>query len=294
MIPIGNSKVKDYLSASSNIKRFKSLSMKILHRLKLISKEDLIQEEIDFLESIIEYFADKNFFTINPKEAIETLKITPSKKVKDLIYNEFNYEARRRDTFPNFFNFLGIKTCVYCHAQFALSFENSEGKFVGLLQADHYNSKDKYPYLSVAFYNLYPVCGNCNLNKSNIDVEFELYSNKAPAINLQFKIEDKSFIKNFLEFDKSKLKIEIQYNEDYINKFYLNEIYKTQTDIVEELVYKSKVYNTTYRENLKKFDIDDPTIDRFIVGNYTLKDDVYKRPLSKMMTDIATDLDLIK
>jgi hypothetical protein len=64
--------------------------------------------------------------------------------------------------------------------------------------------------------------------------------------------------------------------------------------MVEELVYKSKVYNTTYRENLKKFDIDDHTIDRFIVGNYTLKDDVYKRPLSKMMTDIATDLDLIK
>lgn len=292
MIPIGDSKVLQFIAKDK--KRLERLNKNILNRLKTIPKGELSNEEETFLQNIIVFFENKNFFSIKPEDVINILGITPTPKIKNLIYEKFEYDSRRDDLLPDFFNSLGLKVCIYCHSQLALTFKGRGDKFKALLEADHYRSKNRYPYLSVSLFNLFPVCANCNRNKSSHKIDFNLYSNDLPKEILNFKIKDKSIVENFINFNASKLELEILYNEDYINRFYLKEIYRTQIDIIEELVYKSKVYNDTYRDDLKTYGIDEDTINRFIVGNYTSESDVYKRPLAKMMTDIAKDLDLIK
>lgn len=292
MIPIGDNKVLQFIAKYK--KRLERLNKNILERLKSIPKEELSNEEKTFLQNVIAFFEHENFFSIKPEDVINILGITPTTKIKNLIYEKFEYDSRRDDLLPEFFNYLGLKVCVYCHTQLALTFKRNGNKFKALLEADHYRSKNKYPYLSVSLFNLFPVCGSCNRNKNRYQINFNLYSNDLPSEIVKFKIKDKSIVEDFINFNASKLELEILYNEDYINRFYLKEIYHTQIDYVEELVYKSKVYNSTYRDNLKTYGIDDDTINRFVVGNYTSENDIYKIPLSKMMTDIAKDLELIK
>ena len=292
MIPIGDSKVEQFVF--KNKKRLDRLSKNILNRLKTISKVGLSNKEETFLQNIINFFEYENFFSIKLENVIKTLGNAPTANIKNIIFEKFEYESRRTDLLPEFFNYLELKVCIYCHSQLALVFKGKGNKFKALLEADHYQSKNKYPYLSVSLFNLFPVCGNCNRNKSSYRIDFNLYSNEQPRDIIKFKIKDKSIIEDFLNFNATKLELEISYNENFINRFHLKEIYNTQIDIIEELVYKSKVYNDTYRDNLKTYGIDEVTINRFIVGNYTSESNVYKRPLAKMMADIAKDLELIK
>lgn len=292
MIPIGDSKVQQYLI--NNKKRLDGLSKNILTRLKTVPNIGLSNAEKTFLQNIIDFFENESFFSIKPETIIQILKSSPTIKIKNLVYDKFEYESRRTDLLPDFFSSLRLKVCIYCHSQLAIIFKGKAKGFKALLEADHYYSKDKYPYLSVSLYNLFPVCANCNRNKGNKKIDFNLYSNSSPKEKIAFKIKDKSFIENFLNFNASTLELDILYNIDYIDRFHLKKIYRTQIDVIEELVYKSKVYNDIYRENLKTYGIHDDVINRFIVGNYTSDSDVYQRPLAKMMTDIAKDLELIK
>lgn len=292
MIPIGDNKVLQFIVKYK--KRLERLNKNILKRLKSIPKGELSNEEKTFLRNVIAFFDYESFFSIKPEDVINILGVTPTTKIKNLIYEKFEYDSRRDDLIPEFFNSLGLKVCVYCHSQLALTFKGKGDQFKALLEADHYHSKNKYPYLSVSLFNLFPVCSSCNRNKSRYKIDFNLYSNDLPKEIIKFKIKDKSIVEDFINFNASRLELEISYNEDYIKRFYLKEIYHTQIDLIEELVYKSKVYNDTYRDNLKTYGIDEDTINRFIVGNYTSENDVYKRPLAKMMADIAKDLELIK
>ena len=294
MIQIGDGKIRQFINNSINVKLIIDYNKGFLNGLKKIPLNDLNQEEKEYLKNIIAYFKIENFLLVEPEKTILTIGKTPSIKIKNLIIEKSNYKKVREEFLPYFFNFLGIKTCVYCHSQLALVFKKQDDKYKALLEADHYFSKSSYPYLSISLYNLYPVCSNCNRNKSKKKIHFKLYSNEPQKVDLEFKIKDKSIVENFLNFDASKLELEIIYDKDYIDTFYLNEIYHTQIDVVEELVYKSKVYNSTYRENLRTYGIDEDTINRFIVGNYNSEKDPYKRPLAKMMRDIAKDLELIR
>jgi len=294
MIPIGDVRICEFLKDDNYSKKIDTYNKKFLTELKTISLDTLNVGEVKFLLEVINYFETENFLSVKPENAISTLKKAPSIKIKNLIVEKSNYTGLREDFFPEFFNFLGIKICVYCHSQLAITFKKQDKKFKALLEADHYHSKSLYPYLSISLYNLYPVCASCNRNKGKKKIYFELYSNEKPKENIEFRIKDKSIIEDLLNFSATKLELEILYNDDYIKRFYLKEIYNSQVDIIEELVYKSRVYNETYRDNLKTYGIDDDTINRFVVGNYTSENDIYKRPLAKMMTDIAKDLELIK
>jgi hypothetical protein len=74
-------------------------------------------------------------------------------------------------------------------------------------------------------------------------------------------------------------------------------VYETQKDIVEELILKAKVYTPSYRAALIKNFPDVFTSsslsNRIIIGNYSQKDEIHKRPMSKFIQDIATQLELI-
>ena len=242
-----------------------------------------------------------------------------TKKFWEDIVDAMRYNALREKEYVRVVQKLNIKTCIYCHAQLtvvmAKKFYERTFKDLGvakgdvreyraLLELDHRHPKSKYPFLSSSFYNLYPVCGNCNRVKSSKVSSFDLYSEDEQLEIFQFSLDKASTIECLSENDSSLIKINIEAigmdEEDaktYLEMFDIEEIYNTQKDLAEELLYKKKIYTERYKKELhdKFSDLfpDFQTIDRLIIGNYDQPEDVHKRPMSKFVQDIARDIELI-
>ena len=222
------------------------------------------------------------------------------KKFRDEVLKVLDYTSLRSKFYPKYFKEIGIKTCVYCNSQFTISTEE-KAKF----QIDHYVSKDKYPCLSISFYNLYPSCASCNNSKSNKKIEFKLYTNKiSETKKSEFEfILDKSCEAKFLT-NRDIDVIKFEFTEPDINKpfqktFDIQGIYDTQKDIVEELIIKKQMYNDAYKQTLKDsfpnlFNNSTSLSNRIVIGNYSFADEIHKRPMSKFTQDIARQLELIE
>ena len=101
------------------------------------------------------------------------------KKFYQLVVDALCYDDVQEKIFPKYVKKLGIKSCVYCNAQYAISAKKGktdEGKsYRATFTIDHYWPKSKYPHLATSFFNLYPTCATCNQTKSTRDPIFELY-----------------------------------------------------------------------------------------------------------------------
>ncbi|MCC2590049.1 hypothetical protein [Chryseobacterium sp. MFBS3-17] len=262
-----------------------------------------------FLVKIIFQFSNRNFFTVDNREydnLVKEIGAVPKLKkkfygkqkqtyLKDEILNILNYKARRGDFFPKCFQILEIKSCVYCNSQLTISVEKEDSGISAKFQLDHYYPKDQYPYLSVALLNLYPVCAACNLSKSNNIVNFILYDDNF-SNNFKFEI-DKKTLSDFILDRKTDVIVNFKGDELFEKQFNINAIYKTQSDITEELITKSLIYSASYRrkliENFSINKINDSLINRFILGNYSEPNEVHKRPMAKFMQDIGRDIGLV-
>lgn len=230
------------------------------------------------------------------------------------VVKALRYDALRGKEFPEYLKSANIKTCVYCNSQNTLIiekiyFDKKKRRVVDTLaklELDHYHSKSKYPFLATSFFNLYPTCGNCNKAKSDKDALFELYTYSNDLDIFKFKIDDKSILKYWINFDKEDLKIDLKpiYYKDkktlknHNELFQVQAIYDKQKDFGEELVWKAKVNPKIYRETMyktfKSLFPDKTYIDRAIIGNYVKPEETYKRPMAKYTQDIARQLKLIK
>ena len=240
----------------------------------------------------------------------------PDKKIKfhEAIVKSMRYEDLRDSEFHSYIKASEIKSCIYCNAQLTVVINFSfydkkekkrKTKNMAKLELDHYYSKSKYPFLSTSFYNLYPVCGNCNRAKSNNKIDFELYTDDPRELdNFKFWIDEKSILNYWLSLDITNLKVHFQSsngNFDLLNEynkmFGIQGIYDTQIDIAEELVHKAKVYTEAYKKSLVNNFIslfpDKLILDRIIVGNYADQSEIHKRPMAKYSQDIARQLKLI-
>ena len=194
------------------IKEYNNNAVKKLENLRNKNRKSLSPKENQFLRVIIREFKTKSFVScsldeidILIKNIGESPKIGKSKfagkskhsYLKDEILNCLDYSRMRNHFFPKYFQKLGIKSCVYCNSQLTLTIERekvkrNEVKHRALFQVDHYYPKEKYPYLSIALYNLYPVCASCNLTKSNNPVDFKLYGEIVKTDIFQFELEKSS------------------------------------------------------------------------------------------------------
>lgn len=241
--------------------------------------------------------------TVKDKDGKWTTKTSP---VKDDIINALNYTYLRGSFYPKYFRDLGVKTCIYCNSQLALSIER-EKKVLAKFELDHFWPKDAYPWLSICLFNLYPSCRPCNVVKSIKEVEFNFYSNKNEDLSKSsFKFALTKGSKATYLTSKNIDDIEIAFTEPAVkggkntfnDVFQIKKIYETQVDIVEELILKNEMYDESYRELLEekysRIGVDQVSIERIILGNYTDIKDIHKRPLSKFMQDIAEDVGLLK
>lgn len=314
MIQINIDKIEKLIKThQKEIDEINKVSLEKLRQLK--DNNYLGNKERQFVRKILYHFKDVSLISLNfnsmndiknkigeaprTKKRVFTGK-TKKSCLKDEIINVLGYNKLRATFFPKFFKGLGIKSCIYCNTQLTLTIDKGKNDYKANYQLDHYNSKDKLPYLCISLYNLYPVCASCNLTKSNKKIDFQLYTDEIDYNLFKFEIQKESKAKFLVsrKIDDLKIKFIKKNDSSYDKVFKITEIYDTQKDIVEEIILKSLIYTESYRKDLKdisvKEKISDSLIDRFILGNYTNPDEIHKRPMSKLMQDIGREMGLIK
>lgn len=223
----------------------------------------------------------------------------------DRIVKCMRYDKVRERVFPKYIRELEICTCVYCNATYAVT-DIRGNAFYDL---DHWKPKSYYPFLCTSFYNLQPSCPSCNRRKSYKDdkVFFNLWDDvgcKNLDI-LEFKLTPLSLATYLTSLDRNDLEIKFIQNdsrykkmaEDMDDSLHINTKYAEHRDILEEIVWKHQIYNQSYitslRKSLGSIVPSDADVNRFILGTYTDADDVFKRPLARMIQNIAHDIGLL-
>lgn len=319
MIQIQEDYLKNNLKTHS--KELSDLNKDILNKLKNFKKNHIVKFDVDqnrYLNSIISNLKVKNFLQLNINE-IKSLKKAIGKvpegsisykgknvHFKELIERKFNYKELRSDFLPKFYYNLGIKTCVYCNANFTTTIEKEKNLYEARYQFDHVLPQTDYPHFSVSIYNLVPSCFKCNNNKSKKLISFELFTNGIPKNDYLFSLDKSSIINYLKKFDNSLLKVEFYDPNVLLNKsksieanFFISKIYNEHKDIAEEILIKSYIYNKDHLTDLKKFlndkmpDIKIP-FDRLFIGNYIDEKDLLKRPLAKFTKDIFDEIQILK
>lgn len=299
--------------------------------LKLL-KSKLRGDEADYVKTIIDNlskimvmlpwdYADfhKNHFAkydketgSNPVDLGRLCVITNSrgkKKRQQLfqhIVEALQYTAVHQEVFPEYVKKLGIRSCVYCNAQYAVSAKKGKTDKSSFYHTnytlDHWKPKSKYPYLAVAFYNLYPCCSPCNQAKSWHERDWMMYCQDASDENpFQFSLNDVSLTNYLTTWDAEKLKIEFEPKEkgkypEYDKNFHISKLYSNFRSEVEDVIWRSRIYSPKMIEAMLDsgvYKLKPDEVNRFIIGNYDREEDVLKRPLSKLIQDVARQLKLI-
>lgn len=264
---------------------------------------------------------------LKPDEVSRIRVKLPKKRYKpffELIVDAMRYGKAQREILPKYIRASGIRTCVYCNAQFATTallqkeilvkrkLAAIERREVSCYELDHNLPKSKYPYLCANFYNLQPCCGSCNRRKNGRQLEFSLYyemddEEKEPLhIVLDYgdiirfrTTNDGKGIKPHLCNAGEDVPPVIADKTSLVGKmndmFGLQGIYDEHEDVVEEILWKHKIYSEGFMTatikqieslGLKGFDMK-----RFILGGYYEKEaDFLKRPLSILKNDLWEQL----
>jgi hypothetical protein len=260
---------------------------------------------------------------------ISELKVKlPQKAVRpfyELVVESMRYDRVQKDIMPKYIRRLGIKTCVYCNAQSAITTSIQEiiyapkGKYkvknidASCYELDHNKAKSVYPYLCTNFYNLQPSCSSCNRRKNNRDLDFSLYyeDGDVDTMPVHFALDPTDIIK-FRTSNICKGVVPYLCNEgtdfppvitDNISRagkmntmLGVQGIYNEYEDVVEELLWKHKIYSREFMNatiaQIKSLGLNGFDIKRFILGGYyDREDDFLKRPCSIMKNDLWEQLE---
>ena len=227
--------------------------------------------------------------------------------LSDRLVRIMRYDIVRKKIAPRFYRERGVKTCVYCNANYAIT----DAYYSAYYDMDHWKPKALYPYLCVSFFNMQPSCPSCNRRKSDSDDTFFCLWNDQSGADLDvldFELSYFSYVM-YLVFgvnDFLNVSLVPSHPQDGNNvklrnvaeqKFHIESRYKEHSDVTEEIVWKSWIYSPSFLQSLKNAFSHDVfsyiDVGRFILGNYIDPDDIHKRPLSRMTQDVAKQLGII-
>ncbi len=246
-----------------------------------ISFEKLIVSNLDYLRGL------KNFYDSNKKRfEFENLE------------KEYFLTLYERLKKAEYIKLLDITTCLYCNRNYAFNF-TKRNKLNATAQLDHFFDKKDYPFLAVCLYNLVPSCSTCNQRKSTkqVDILHPFEDSFDEKAKFRLQIEDSNFY-----YKSESVKIELiskdQKAKNSIEVFNLNNLYNHHKDIVLELIQKDVIYSDSYLDELLQeyagtLFKNREDLQRLVSCGYMSDEDINKRPLSKLIKDISTELGLV-
>lgn len=275
-------------------------------------------DELSYVNKLIQYSDDIITATPIVLKSYQTefdniinsnkVKTKKGKKFREKILTALSYTNRRSDFYPQYFQKIGIKACVYCNSQLTVCIDSEKKKqkiVKAKFQVDHYLPKSEYPCFSISLFNLYPVCASCNNSKSAKNVSFNLYENTKNIVKSKFEFRLTPSSKAKYLLNRKLEEIELEFSEPVTKKkqqsfkdtFDIKGIYDTQKDIAEELILKAEIYTDTYKKSLidafPEIFTSSNLSNRLIIGSYSDENDIHKRAMSKFTQDIAKQLGLI-
>lgn len=221
-------------------------------------------------------------------------------EIKKIIW----YDMLTSDQRHILINSMHVEVCPYCNRQYITNWEADNGKLYATADLDHFYLKSLYPIVSLCLYNFIPSCQICN---SRFKLEKNFLTDKhIYPYEFHFGSDAKFEIDNIIDaligytpefsihFKTNNNKTEI---ENSINTFHLNAVYKTHTNYVQELIFKSSICKTTqideYLYNVGGIFRTRKEILEFIFGSIIKEKEFDKRPLTKLTYDILEDLKII-
>lgn len=257
-------------------------------------------------EKLVKPWGEKSFFYDFPKRTKKgARRVRKTTKFGREIIKALNFDRFREKYSPLISEYTGVKTCPYCNAMLTVPIVNSQNKKKARYHLDHYFPKSKFPLLSISFFNLIPSCGQCNIVKSSktpkLGVDFHLYYDSPNDNDFIFHIPDE-IVADFLSSKIKANKLKITFGEKNNKKakvhdenFSITSLYHSQIDVAEELLQKSQAYSPSKIAELATLmNLPEAVVQRMIIGSYADKEDIHKRPLTKMIQDISRQLGLIK
>jgi len=295
--------IKIFIDKDLREKHISEISPKIRKYIKKVitptneSCLNYIDKNLDF---IIGATADELDDIINEFEDKFPDALKDSTILHDVLKNKifgFAYKNWRRWKNYNPYTFveaMGLKTCPYCNRNYIFSVNKRSKKLRP--EIDHFYPKSKYPFLAMSYGNLIPSCSVCNHTKHNKYDSKLVNPYSINKGNFYLTLKPNSIDFTLVEAEKynfSSFDIEIRGSaKRNIEIFKLQELYSQHKDEVLELLIKKAYYPKSYIKELTAFGFSQDEIYRYLFSNYSQEEDLHKRPLSKLVKDIAQELGL--
>lgn len=193
-----------------------------------------------------------------------------------------------------------VHTCYFCNIEYINKFENSKRETKNAFTLDHMIDKATYPFLALSLYNLVPSCYTCN-SKVKRTNEIKNLSPSDTRFDFEKKIKFKTFMNNQNMQMENNNDFELLLKEDFSNVYddyikilELDSRYKYHKNKVIEMINKRRDYPES---RIKELSIltqkTEEEVKQDLFGIY-LKEDLHKRPFSKLIKDISEELGLTK
>jgi len=217
------------------------------------------------------------------------------------ILDAMRYDRVQEYIMPKYIEELGIKTCVYCNSQYAITTDDISGRRYAHYELDHFKPKSQYPFLCVSFFNLQPSCSNCNKHKSNEESLFRLYTEKVTEQEaFTLRLNPASVICYESSFNHNDLDIVLDSSdkvllENHEKRFHISKVYPRFKKEAAEILWHKKAYNPAYMAQVAEGFVDVfptgvPDIETLYWGHDMEPDAVHKRPLNKLAQDLRNTL----
>jgi hypothetical protein len=254
-----------------------------LFLLKDTNIEKLVSGEPNELISLVKEF-EKIKFSKNDKK-----KINP-------FFIKTGYENWFQKKYSKvFLDKLNLDTCTYCNRNYTLNLVDSRAR----AELDHWFPKEKYPILSLSFFNLIPSCHSCNHIKGSPNINWlEALDNYVHP----YLIEKDQFFKFGFNYDVSlddyKVEIEVKKGSKIERTLIANnlkEIYNSNANKeLKDLIDLRYKYSDNYIDILInqtfKGLMTEEEIYRMIFGIEINEKSYHQRPFSKFKHDIIEEL----
>lgn len=231
---------------SNLLKTYSSYLEKILSTSKFIDSKISLENKLKKINLNIKDLAIvkfENLLSIESKFCRANAHSPLTENEKE--YLMYLYGKLRQNFGFKIANTFFIRTCPYCNTNdIRIYFDIDKNRNIIEAQLDHFYPKAIHPLLTICFFNLIPICSNCNLNKSNNYLKYSPYVSDSSLYTdslLQF---------SYTYDSKGELQVNLKILNDIIcsNVKILKLRYKYNSNEAKEQVDKSIKYYTKYPE----------------------------------------------